>query len=72
MNDLNPVSPRTRSAKRAVVLAFSAIGFALLLAALGVILMGAGQFYAVVLILLALALGWWGKHELQRKEPEIK
>ena len=67
-----PATPRTKDARRAVVLGSAAVAVALLFGALGVVLMGLGQFPAVTLLLIAPLLGWWGKRRLQAKESEIQ
>jgi hypothetical protein len=67
-----PAVPRTRSARRALVLGSGAIATALLLGALAVVLIGLGQFPAALLLVIALLLGWWGKRLLASEEPAIR
>ena len=64
----DPARPRTREAKRALLFGSGLIAAALLLGGAGVVLMGAGQFYAVVLLLIAPLMGYWGKRLTRRAD----
>lgn len=72
MTRTNEEAPRARNAKRHTVAGAGGIVVALLIAGAASVLISAAQFYAVILLPLALVIGWWGRRQIASNAREIR
>jgi hypothetical protein len=68
----DPYSRRPLEPHRAVALGGTAIGFAVPLGIVGGALVVFGKVPAILLIIAAVFLGWWGRSRIRKREPEIR
>lgn len=72
MTQTNEEAPRAGNAKRHTVAGAGGIVVAILIAGAALALMGMGQFYAVLVLPLALVIGWWSRRRIAANAREIR